>query len=163
MSILSLLADLVISGLLVATIVYAVILNNRLAALRSNKEELAKLITEFNDATVRAEASIPRLKKAAEEARQSLQDRVEKAQALKDDLSFMIERGDSMANRLESSVRLARGETRPAPKARETASVNPAARPKPAMEDEGTTLFGDDLAQRSDAERELLRALQSAR
>lgn len=104
--------DLVIAVLLVATIGYAVTLNSRLTALRRNRDQLSKIIGAFNEATVRAEASIPKLKRAAEEAGGGLQDRMEKAQSLRDDLAFMIERADTMANRLETSVRSARGEIR---------------------------------------------------
>jgi hypothetical protein len=178
---LMLILDGLIVILLIATIVYAVILNQKLNLLRKNKDDLSRMIANFNEATVRAESSIPRLRKAADEARQALQEKVEKAQQLRDDLAFMIERGDSMANRLESSVRMARGETRPAtpvrpsagpfapPAAGPSAPSAPGARPSarsgslfatPPGEDE----FGnEDSSSRSEAERELLRALQSAR
>ncbi len=180
---LTLILDGLIVILLIATIVYAVILNQKLNLLRKNKDDLSRMIANFNEATVRAESSIPRLRKAADEARQALQEKVEKAQQLRDDLAFMIERGDSMANRLESSVRMARGEARPAAPARPaagpfapsaaapsaqpglTAGPRPSARPgalfaTPPGEDE---FGGDEANSRSEAERELLRALQSAR
>lgn len=104
--------DLVIAVLLLATIGYAMTLNSRLTQLRRNRDDLARIIVSFNEATVRAESSIPKLKKAAEEAGMSLQERVDKAQSLRDDLAFMIERADSMANRLESAVRQSRNESR---------------------------------------------------
>ncbi|TAN55713.1 MAG: hypothetical protein EPN20_19925, partial [Magnetospirillum sp.] len=100
--------DIVVSLLLIATIGYAVRLNSRLSALRKNRDDLAKTIINFNEATMRAESSIPKLRKAAEDAGQTLQERVEKAQSLRDDLAFMIERADTMANRLENAVRSAR-------------------------------------------------------
>ena len=150
-----LILDVIVAILLIATIVYSVILNNRLTQLRRHRDDLAKLVAAFNDATLRAEAGIPKLKRTAEEAGSSLQERVEKAQALRDDLAFMIERADSLANRLEGSVRSARSETRAAP-----APVRPVANrasPSPVnVEDD----FDDD---RSEAERELLRALQATR
>jgi hypothetical protein len=179
---LMLILDGLIVILLIATIAYAVILNQKLNLLRKNKDDLSRMIANFNEATVRAESSIPRLRKAADEARQALQEKVEKAQQLRDDLAFMIERGDSMANRLESSVRMARGETRPTAPARPAAgpfapsspaapssAQNPGSRPparpgslfatQPGEDEFG----GDDSSSRSEAERELLRALQSAR
>jgi hypothetical protein len=146
--------DIIVSLLLAATIGYAILLNRRLNSLRKNRDDLAKLIMNFNEATVRAEQSIPKLRKAAEESGLSLQDRVEKAQALRDDLAFMIERADTMANRLENGVRSARTEAKPgaaAPKPR------PAA---PSSAGQGSSGFDDE---RSEAERELLRALQSVR
>jgi hypothetical protein len=110
---LNLLLDVIIIVLLVPTIVYAVILNTRLKQLRDNRDDLARLVAAFNDATARAESGIPKLRRAAEEAGQSLQERVEKAQTLRDDLAFMTERADSMAGRLEEQVRQARDEVRP--------------------------------------------------
>ena len=130
------LLDLVVSGLLVATIAYAVRLNNRLNSLRKNRDDIAKIIVSFNEATVRAESSIPKLKRAAEEAGGSLQERVEKAQSLRDDLAFMIERADTMANRLESSVRAARSEAKPGPApaaSRPSWFVPPRRRPRPRL------------------------------
>jgi len=102
--------NLLVIALLVPTIVYAVILNRRLSALRKSRDELAKVVANFNDATLRAEAGIPKLKKATNEASMALKDRVEKAQSLRDDLAFMIERAEEMAGKLESSVRVARSE-----------------------------------------------------
>jgi len=166
---LNLLLDVIIIVLLAATIVYAVILNSRLAQLRDNRDDLARLVAAFNDATARAESGIPKLRRAAEEAGNALQERVEKAQTLRDDLAFMIERADSMAGKLENSVRLARDEVRPAAPApampqvapargsRATKAVEPA--PEPA---EPEFADGSD-DERSEAERELLRALQAVR
>jgi len=193
---LNLLLDLIIIVLLVPTIVYAVILNTRLKQLRDNRDDLARLVAAFNDATARAESGIPKLRRAAEEAGQSLQERVEKAQTLRDDLAFMTERADSMAGRLEDSVRQARDEVRPAiqaaapapqvaparaPRAGSGSSRAPAAAPSapigsparsaprsapiaaPTLPDP-TPVLSDGLDdERSEAERELLRALQSVR
>ena len=102
--------DIVVILLLIPTIVYAVILNRRLTALRKSRDELSKVVNSFNEATMRAEAGIPKLKKATTEANLSLKDRVEKAQTLRDDLAFMIERAEELAGRLEGAVRAARTE-----------------------------------------------------
>ena len=102
--------DIVVILLLIPTIVYAVILNRRLNALRKSRDELSKVVSSFNEATMRAEAGIPKLKKATSEANLSLKDRVEKAQTLRDDLAFMIERAEELAGRLEGAVRIARSE-----------------------------------------------------
>jgi hypothetical protein len=102
--------DLVVILLLIPTIVYAGILNRRLTALRRSRDELSKVIASFNDATLRAEAGIPKLKKATTEANHALKDRVEKAQTLRDDLAFMVERAEELATRLEGAVRAARND-----------------------------------------------------
>ena len=100
--------DLVVIALLVPTIVYCWILTRRLDSLRKSRDELGRIVASFNDATLRAEAGIPKLKKATTEANQTLKDRVDKAQTLRDDLAFMVERAEELANRLESAVRAAR-------------------------------------------------------
>src|SRR5437763_1286246 len=117
--------DIVVIILLVPTIIYAVILNRRLAALRKSRDELGKVVNSFNEATMRAEAGIPKLKKATTEANHTLKDRVEKAQTLRDDLAFMIERAEELAGRLEGAVRAARAEG-------VVTHVAPAAAPAPA-------------------------------
>ncbi len=191
--------DLLVSILLVATIGYAVMLNQRLGQLRKNRDDLSRIIVNFNEATVRAESSIPKLRKAAEDAGLSLQERVEKAQSLRDDLAFMIERADTMANRLENAVRTARGDARvSAPAAPASAPTSLGAQVPPvqppaaaggrsggigALGAVNAALQGgggaspsraatvaaaaaaseQDMDERSEAERELLRALQSLR
>ena len=152
-----LILDIIVAILLIATITYSVILNNRLTQLRKHRDDLTKLVAAFNDATMRAEAGIPKLKRTAEEAGSTLQERVEKAQSLRDDLAFMIERADSLANRLEGSVRNARSDARAAPAPMRAPAGRSAPSPLPAMVDDD---LDDD---RSEAERELLRALQAAR
>lgn len=184
------LLDLLVAILLIATIGYAVMLNQRLNQLRKNRDDLAKIILSFNEATVRAESSIPKLKRAAEEAGQTLQERVEKAQSLRDDLAFMIERADTMANRLESGVRNARTEVRPAtaqvtaqgptsqggggpvvgqastptaPLTGRSGLGGASAQARAATVAAAAAASDYDVDDRSEAERELLRALQSMR
>ncbi|WP_231848880.1 DUF6468 domain-containing protein [Paramagnetospirillum magneticum] len=171
--------DLIVSVLLIATIGYAWMLNQRLSSLRKNRDDLAKTIAAFNEATLRAESSIPKLRKAAEESGQTLQERVEKAQSLRDDLAFMIERADTMANRLENAVRSARTDgPKPAPEPRgptaeRSAQIGTASTPTmppPRMAGNRAAAIAAAAAaaesesdDRSEAERELLRALQSMR
>lgn len=104
----ALILDVLVVLLLVPTIVFAVLLNNRLSALRRNREDLARLIAAFNEATVRAESGIPRLRKAGEDAGRLLQEKIERAQVLRDDLAFMVERASAMAERLDGAARTAK-------------------------------------------------------
>jgi hypothetical protein len=164
--------DLMVAALLLVTIIYAWILNQRLSQLRRNRDDLAKVVSSFNEATARAEAGIPKMRKAADESGAALQERVEKAQSLRDDLAFMIERADAMADRLEQAVRVSREEIRTqqapaaaarsapvrmAPVAPNPPPTSPAAAPGSAQSDP------DQDDERSEAERELLRALQAVR
>lgn len=97
----SLVLDIIISGLLVLTIAYAVRLNQRLSQLRSDKNELLQLAKTFADATNRAENSIQHLKISSE----ALQAEVKKAAALKEDLSYLVERGGRSADEMVAKVR----------------------------------------------------------
>ncbi len=125
-----LLLDITIAILLAAFIGYAITLSRQLKELRRNREDMVKVITTFNEATARAEAGIPRLRKTAEDAGSRLDSHVAKAQGLRDDLAFMIERADTMAARLEEAVRQARNE----PKASAEAPGRPEGRPEPRAE-----------------------------
>lgn len=158
--------DLAIILLLILTIIYAVILNRRLTMLRRSRDELAKVVSSFNEATMRAEAGIPKLKKATIEANTALHDRVEKAHTLRDDLAFMIERAEEMADRLEDAVRVGRSEgaqlASPATAARPTLASRPAlAQPDPSVA--ARTLAGAALAASDDPEIDLRAAIGAAR
>ncbi len=96
--------NIVVICLLVPTIIFAVILNKRLEVLRNSRADLGRLIEAFNDATTRAEAGIPRLKQAADSAGLLLREQIQKAQTLRDDMAFMIERADTVVQRLENSI-----------------------------------------------------------
>ncbi len=161
----SLALDILVAVLLVVTIVYAAILNRRLGAFRSHKSELDALAASFTEATLRADESVGKLKIMADD----LQVRLDKAQALHDDLVFLIDRGGSEADRLEETVRRARdensGKETQGLKAPETAR-NAAANLTLADGDAGVGKNGgEDPASpsRTEATRALIKALQSAR
>jgi len=98
----SLILDLVIVGLLAATIAYAIILNKQIIKLRESRGEMAELIQGLNEAMVKAESGVRGLKKTASDTGEDLQRTVAKAQGLRDELEFMIEAADALANRLGS-------------------------------------------------------------
>lgn len=166
----ALILDMLIAILLIATIAYAVMLNRRLTDLRKDQSELEKLAQSFNDATIRAEESIHKLTGSAEDMKRDVQETLRKAEALRDDLNFLIERAGSSADKLEERVRNNRPEPAPAPafsgkKVKDTVvppepKAQPAAKPKPEpsfLDDD------DDYKPKTDAERELLKALESVR
>ena len=141
----SLALDVLVAVLLVITIGYAMVLNRRLGRLRRDKSELEKLAATFGRATARAEESIGKLKKTAD----ALKERIDNAQALRDDLAFLIDRGGSAADRLEETVRDARKEG--------------ASRPRPGLKKPAAARGNGKISPKSTAERELLKALQAAR
>ena len=115
--------------LMLVMIIYAVQLNRRLSQLQADKAYLQKMIMSFNQATERAEASINRLRTAALEASDSLQVNTKLAKELRSDLSFLIDRAEDMADRLEGSIGASRsqGAAKPAPTA-EISAFRPANR-----------------------------------
>ena len=148
----SLLLDLLVAVLLAVTIGYAVTLNQRLKGLKKHKDELEALAASFAQATTRAEESIGRLKSSVSE----LHAASERANALRDDLAFLVERGGAIADRLEDSIRTSRDmgleAARPTlkPKPAKASAAAPAKRPEPEKVE-------------TDPARELLKALRSAR
>jgi len=104
----SLILDILIAVLLVASIGYSVSLNRRLTALRQDRDELAKLTVQFADATDKAEASIQVLKGSTDEIASALNVEIAKAESMRDDLTFLVDRGANIADKLESGVRTAR-------------------------------------------------------
>tara|TARA_B100000676_G_C18060553_1_gene837469 strand:+ start:1525 stop:2010 length:486 start_codon:yes stop_codon:yes gene_type:complete len=96
--------------LLVVMIVYAFRLNRRLSTLQEDKAEFERLLVSFTESTNHAETSVARLKVSATDTAQSLQESVTRANALRDDLGFLVERADELASRLETGIREARPE-----------------------------------------------------
>ncbi len=143
---LELIINLLIIVLLVPTIIYAYKLNKNLTLLRENQNSLSRLISSLNDATVKAESSIPKLKNVTEASSQSLKDVVDNAKTLKDDLTFINERADNLADRLENVIHDGRQI-----KNQQTAEN------KVSMSTEDKTIEDE----RSLAEMELLKALRS--
>jgi len=170
----SLTLEIILALLLVVMIWYSVILNRRLTRFRGNREQMEKLAATFNDATSRASASIGDLRIASD----ALQDQLAKAESLRDDLVFLVDRGTIAADRLEENVRLARDEhagggdsetadplevvepvrqQRPAPKVAAARGARNADAGEPVA-----AAGGKKSAPRSEAERALLKAIRSA-
>lgn len=156
----SLIIDISVAVLLIVTIAYAVTLNKRLTRLRKDKKQLENLARTFGDSTLRAEENINQLRTVA----QALDIQMERAQSLRDDLSFLADRGSSAADRLEDLVREARDELGVVPKPQRTSGIDPRPAPEPEPEQKPLRATKDDDGDdaRSEAERELLRALRDA-
>jgi len=96
--------SLLIEGLLVllltATIYFAIRLNKRLAVLRVEKEQLEKLITQFELVADRAHSSLSGLRATADQVKSDLDDATNKSHAMRDELAFLIERADINAEKL---------------------------------------------------------------
>ena len=105
---LELLINLTIIALLVPTIIYAYKLNKNLSLLRENQKSLSQLISSLNEATYKAENSIPKLKTVTENSSEGLKEVIDSAKTLKDDLTFINERADNLADRLENVIHAGR-------------------------------------------------------
>lgn len=146
----SLALDIILVLLLGVTIAYCVMLNRRLQAMRLAQAEMASLIQEFDRATVQAKTGIADLRQAGGEIATRLQDQVKRAQGLSEDLSFMIDAGERLAEKLEGRMQSARRVISP--------GAGPAAAEPRGLG--GATEAGEAPVPRSEAEQELLQALR---
>ena len=157
--------DVIVLGLLVIMIPYIVRLNKRLRMLRRDKAQLEKLAVTFSESTKRADESLGGLKASAE----NMQRKLDSAQALHDDLAFLLERGEKAADRLEDLIRQSRPEAPIVPaSAGHREAKAPATTPTPVAKKSAPPTAnplngenGEDSL-RSDAERELMKAIRSA-
>ena len=127
-------------------------LERRIATLRREGSGLKDGAESLVQATSAAESALARLRATAEGAGRTVAERIAVAEKLRDDLAFLVERAETLADRLDGLVRDARplaAEAPPSP------SV-PATPPVPAA-------GGSAVAALSQAERELLRALKGLR
>ena len=132
------LLEIVLMALLAATLFHAVRLERALGVLKRDRAVLEELVAGFNASTRQAEAGIERLRAAADGAGRQLAHQIVTGSALKDDLAFLGERGERLADRLDDQLR--------------------SARPVLAEAD-----ANDMPRQRSQAERDLLKALRMTR
>lgn len=114
--------DVVLSGLLVATVVFCIRLNRHLGRVRQAQGELVELVGRFNKATEDARQSIAELKIAGNAAGAELDRNVARARDVIEEMELIIRSGERVAERIEAGV------SRP----RETAPVQPDIRPAEA-------------------------------
>ena len=96
--------ELALEVLLAFTLIYCVILERRLAAVRKGQEGLSRTIGELNMAISGAGASLRALKSAAGEAAQTLDERLKRARLHIDELSLLTASGERIAQRMESAA-----------------------------------------------------------
>src|SRR5271156_6082360 len=100
-----LLLELALVLLLGATLFHAVRLERALGVLKRDRAVLEELVAGFNDSTRQAgggEVGVERLRAATDGAGRQTARQIDQAQRLKDDLAFLSERGERLAERLES-------------------------------------------------------------
>ena len=146
----ALIIEIVLAVLLSTAIGYGFILNRRIVELRKDQENLDKLAKSFSKATSRAEASIFQLKSTSDTTSQALDKTVKHAHNIREDLLYLIERGNKLADILESDIR------------REETRVSPADIPDKIQSKAISTKVLESHA-KSEAEQELIRALRAVR
>ncbi|HUO89791.1 MAG TPA: DUF6468 domain-containing protein [Rhizomicrobium sp.] len=93
--------ELTLCGLLAVTLVYCIVLERRLAAVRKGQEGLKATIGELNTAITNAGASMRALKAAASGAADTLDDRLARARNVIDELSLLTASGERIAERFD--------------------------------------------------------------
>ena len=149
--------DIIFIALLVAVLVYAVRLNRHISLLQKNKVELEKLLAGFVTATERAEGAIQRMKVSTKENSQSMDDKMAKAENLHSDLSFLVGRAESIADKLEGDIRASRGSASQSSVAERSSPPKLEAGERPAGRE------GEGGEQRAKSKSDLLKALQGMR
>ena len=145
--------DIALAGLLVATLFHAMRLERALGVLKQDRGSLESLAAAFESSTQAAESGIERLRAATDGSGRQIQRQIDSAAALKDDLTFLVQRGEGLADRLDDLVRSARPAAAMAEPVMPRAAYAPMRTKEPAEEPKN----------RSQAERDLLKALRMAR
>ncbi len=124
---LAIVLDVVVALLLVAAIVAAFILNRRFSAFREAKAEFEQVIERFNLAATRAEGGVNGLRSGADAAGAALQQSINKAQALRNDLDALVRRAEAATTALAVAARGGAAASAPAEPSRPPRPAKPAA------------------------------------
>ena len=150
--------------LLLATIIDVALLQRRLTSLRADREAVDTVVDRMNEATRRAEASLKGIRQTAEQARATLDDPMTRSQALRDELSFLVQRADAAGERVASGLSGA-GTNAAAPAAPRPRPAARTGKTSAERSSNGGDRRGDEELDdvRSQAERDLMDALRNAR
>jgi hypothetical protein len=96
--------EVALEVLLAATLVYCILLERRLAAVRKGQEGLHRTIGELNMAIAGAGASLRALKTAGGEAAGTLDERLKRARLHIDELAVLCGSAERIAERIERGV-----------------------------------------------------------
>lgn len=157
--------NLLLIVLLPATIIYVLLLQRRLASLRADREAVDAVVERMNEATRRAEASLKGIRETAVQAKAMLDEPMTRAQALRDELTYLVQRADAAGERLAGGVSGAgaggQPAAQPAAHTRGPREAKPGASRAGANERPAAAPEEDDV--RSQAERDLMNALRNVR
>ncbi len=169
------LLELALIGLLAVTLFHAMRLERALGMLKRDRAALEELVRGFNASTRQAETGVELLRDAVDGAGRQIARQIEAAGGLKQDLVFLNERGEQLADRLDGLVRSGQKQVAELPRRVEPdyARIPPdraapgrigeavASRPRAEMAEIGGP--ADPPRLRSQAERDLMKALRLSR
>ena len=97
--------DIIVISLLLVAIIYGAILNRKISILQQSKQELANLFKSFDETILKAQIGIDDLKKVSEEVSELLNNKMDKAYILLDDLSFLSEKAAKVTQLMDDKVK----------------------------------------------------------
>lgn len=139
--------EIVLISLLGANLLLALRLERARGSIKQDRDEFLRLIRTFDDSNRQAEAGAERLRVAADAASRAMTRQIESGANLKDDLVDLIDRGERLAARLGGAVQIDMDSAHPGTHAQAEPELTANGAPRV----------------RSQAERELLRALRVTR
>jgi len=155
--------DILLVVLLSATLFHAVRLERALGVLKRDRSALEDLVATFNASTRAAETGIERLHATAEGSGRQIQRQIDTAATLKDDLTFLVQRGEGLADRLDEVVRAARPVLSASDQSTARSGWPSQIEPPPARSIVARAARDEEPKVRSQAERDLLKALRMVR
>lgn len=99
-----LILDILIAALMLVTIAFCYRLSKRITVLNAGRNEMAAFLVEFNEAISRAERNINELKSMGTQVDETLKGQLKKARFLANDLSFLTEKGETIAENLDRKL-----------------------------------------------------------
>ncbi len=140
------LLEIVLLGMLAFTLLHAIRLERALAGLRRDRAALGEAVTGVTASARHAEQGMSTLHQLAHAAAEQVGRKIEAAATVRDDLAYLADRGEALADRLEGLVRSGRTYDRAGGEA-----------PASVLTGEGAPKL------RSQSERQLLQALRGTR
>jgi hypothetical protein len=134
-TVITLLADLLVAVLLIATIMSSVRLSARITRLKADEEAMRKTIAELMLATETAERAIAGLRTTLGDCDRTLADRLRTAERYAADLASQVEAGETVMSRISQIVDASR----------QVAVLDRTMQPEPVQAEKKTNLQGDRL------------------
>lgn len=132
---LNIILDFVVIICLGVTVGFAVILNKRLTVIHESRQELQTFIEQFTQTMAKTEANVKDLKGVGESVFRTVQEQMQKGEALKDDLIFLVKRGEDIAETLENNIRSGRELVKELSSPMDTNFIKPVATKAPGNDD----------------------------